>query len=333
MSGLHSPTWRAGTLVAALAATLAAGAAMAQDAPSIDPLRHIDPRDRPAYVRARIAEQEARRTAALGTEDTQGPVITGFNAPATLNVSRPEAPFRVAVKATDDLSGIDYCSFQAFNASGQMLTIFANAGYPRVNLSVTAGHQGEVSRLLVPGAWRFTFGWCRDVADNYGIAEGAALDALGNTAFTVSSGGYDLQAPTLTAGKIVTGSVSLSSTAPGTTSIPPSVGVRLDVADTTESVLSGVERAIASFCLASSPGTCITQVTGYMDGTGAATASLTAGSRINPAGLVPGDYLLKDVVVRDHAGNSRTYLSTLFGGDTDFTPLFAGVAPRIKLKP
>jgi hypothetical protein len=39
-------------------------------------------------------------------------------------------------------------------------------------------------------------------------------------------------------------------------------------------------------------------------------------------GIPPGAYVLREVDIEDHAGNTGRYPSTAFGGTTDFGPIF-----------
>lgn len=66
-----------------------------------------------------IARQAARRTAGLDAADVTPPVITAFNASTELNVTKAGAPFKVTVKATDDLSGVRHCYFYAYGSHDQ----------------------------------------------------------------------------------------------------------------------------------------------------------------------------------------------------------------------
>jgi hypothetical protein len=47
-------------------------------------------------------------------------------------------------------------------------------------------------------------------------------------------------------------------------------------------------------------------------------------------GHVPGEYLLYEIVLVDHAGNARELLSTAFGGTTDFGSLFPSTTLTLK---
>lgn len=318
---------------AALTTMFGLGPAFAQNALSVDPLRHIAPHDRPAYVKQLIARQAAQRSAGPDAAvDVTPPVITGFNSGTMMNLTKPAAPFKVTIKATDDLSGITFCTFHAWGPHDQRMEISAQTGVPLVNFNIVGGHAGYVNRLFEPGTWKFKFGYCYDAANNYGDIDEAGLDALGNAAFTVISSGYDLQKPALTGGKVLTGAVSLSSFAPGTTN-EPYVGVRLDLADTGETVIAGASDVYANFCLVGNPYECL-YLTGKMSAPGMSTAGVVAGTPVSASwGNMPGEYALRSIDVYDYAGNYNHYESTLFGGTTDFAPLFGGVAPKIKLKP
>jgi hypothetical protein len=140
-----------------------------------------------------------RAAQSLGA-DVTGPVLTAFNAPTALNVGKAAAPFKVAVKATDDLSGVQYLYFYANAPGGQYFTLYAYANFPATVVSLSAGHS-NLNRLLEPGAWKIKYGYGYDVAGNYSYFDEAALDALGNTSFTVVNNlGYDVVKPVLTGG-------------------------------------------------------------------------------------------------------------------------------------
>jgi hypothetical protein len=187
-------------------------------------------------------------------------------------------------------------------------------------------------RLLEPGAWTIVHARLEDLAGNPRKVDAAALAALGNTAFTVvNPGTFDNVAPTLVSGQLLTASVSLTGTAKGTTQAP-FVGLKLSVADTGATGVAGIATVHAAFCLADES-RCLDVIQSTPLGGSAVSATVTIGRQVAGAlGDAPGEYLLYEVVLIDHAGNARELLSTAFGGATDFSVLFTG-GTSILLKP
>lgn len=317
-------------LTATLCVSALAGAS-AQTAPPRDhPLEQIAPHERRSQVQELVARQQAARIDALSTDNT-GPVLTAFNSAATLDVGKAASPFSVVVKATDDLSGVQALYFYATGPSGQIAYVYAAQGYPATSVNL-AGGLNNVNRMLEPGVWRFIYGYGTDVAGNYSYFDEAALDALGNTTFTVvNKSGYDLTKPALTSGKLLTTTVSLASRQPGTADQDRYVGTSLTATDAGNSALAGVRQAYADFCQIADPTRCI-HLYGYVYATGKASVSLAVGAQVSAArGNAPGDYELHSVYLYDYAGNYAHLQSQKFGGTTDFSALFP--ATVIKLKP
>ena len=317
----------------ALSGVLACGIAVAQPPPNDDVLSHLAPPDRPAYVQRLVARQQAALISAAPATDVTGPVVTAFKSASMLKLSKAAAPFNVQVTVTDDLSGVKYCYFYAYGPSGQSINAYVSPGFPTTSFSGKGG-LSSISRLLEPGPWKFTYGYCYDAADNYAYIYEADLDALGNTTFTVvNDSGYDLAKPKLKGGKIHAQSekVSLSEHPKGTTDKDPYVGVQLDVKDLGSTVTSGVKQAYAYFCKIADPSKCI-YLYGYLYATGVVKATISATAQVSVArGNTPGEYELKTVYVYDHAGNAEYYTSTLFSDTTDFSTMFPST--MIKLKP
>ncbi len=264
--------------------------------------------------------------------DTTPPTLTLFDAGTTWSMNRGAVPLNIFVKGTDDLSGLSHILIQAVGPSGQSLFSLGNFDYPGLSASRRVPlNTLYAGRLLEPGAWTVVRARLVDLAGNPRKVEGAALAALGNTAFTVvNAGTFDNVAPTLVSGKLLTTSVSLSGTAKGTTQAP-FAGLQLSVADTGASAVAGVATAHAAFCLADES-RCLDLLQTTPLGGGAASATVTIGTQVSAVlGHVPGEYLLYEVVLVDHAGNAREVLSTVFGGSTDFSTLFTNT--KITLKP
>lgn len=317
-------------LLGALFATLPAAAADAQDHARI--IENLPPPERQAYVQRLVALQQARASESLAV-DVTGPVLTAFNSPTSLNLGKSATPFKVAVKATDELSGVTGAYFYAYGPSGQSLYVSANVGFPLTSFNTPAGVSSSVSRLLEPGTWTFTYGYVYDAAGNYSYVDQAALEALGSATFTVvNNGGYDIVKPTLVDGKILTPTVSLSSILPGTTAEPPYVQIKVNAADTGNSALSGVRQVQLYFCKVAKPDVCIYPY-GRTQATGQAAMSLYVGQQVSAAkGNLTGTYELKTIYIYDQAQNYTYLLGTLFGGTTDFSTMFPS-GTKIKLTP
>lgn len=302
----------------------------AQPAFPPDPLEHIAPHQRRSAVQQLIARQRAARIDAV-VLDISGPVLTAFNSGATLDVGKAASPFSVTVKATDELSGVQALYFYATGPSGQTIYAYAAQGYPAKSVNL-AGGLNSINRMLEPGSWRFTYGYATDAAGNYSYFDEAALDALGNTTFTVvNKSGYDLTKPSLTAGKLITTAVSLASHQPGTADQDRYVGASLTAIDSGNTALAGIRQGYADFCQLADPAKCI-HLYGYVYATGKSSVSLAVGAQVSAArGNVPGDYELHSVYLYDYAGNYSHLQSDKFGGTTDFSSLLPVTV--IKLKP
>lgn len=325
---ISNPMARMG-LTAALGLA-AAGAAQADATLSAEALHQLAPPAAKAYVERQIARQQG--APAQGGDDQTPPVLTLFNAGTGLNLGKAAAPFKIAIKGTDDLSGIKSVGYQATGPSGQVISGAIDTAFPAPTYNGNGGFAGG-SQFLEPGAWKFTYAFAYDWAGNFLALNEAQLAALGNTSFTVSnSGGYDLVKPALVAGSaLITPKVSLSAIAKGTASEDPLVGAKVKTSDAGNTAVAGVKSVSAIFCQLADPSKCI-YPEGFTSATGLAAPTITIKTQVSAArGNVPGDYALQSVTVLDHAGNFQTYNSTLFGGSTDFSTLFS--ATVIKLVP
>jgi hypothetical protein len=320
---------------AALATSLswfAATGTLAQSAAPADPLEHIAPHERRAHVEELVKRQRAAAAqAGAAVADTTPPVLTAFESAAALNVGKADAKFKVAVKATDDMSGVRYLYFYASGPSGQQIYAYAYPGYPSKSVSMLAGFN-PVSRFLQPGTWNFTYAYGYDVANNFFYVDEAGLAALGNRTFTVvNNTGYDGTAPVLTGGKVLTSAVSLTSPQPGSTQ-DRYIGVSLSATDTGNGAVSGFYRGYAYFCKVSDTSKCIA-LTGNSYATGQPATTLTVGAQVSAArGSVAGEYELYYVSLYDWAGNYTYLLSNKFGGPVDFSAYFPN-GTKITLNP
>lgn len=309
---------------------LAASAAPDVGTFSPEALMRLPPSEQRAYLAAHSARLDARRAAAspaAGPLDVTPPVLTQFDASATLNLQLAQPNFRVLTRITDDLSGFEFMYYQAWGPSGQSRSGAVQAFYPVKNFvgKASAPYFND-TRMLEPGLWTITYAYVVDFAGNYVNYNQAQLAALGNTTFTVlNTRGHDLVAPILTSGQILTPSVSLSSSAPGTSSTPPYIGVKLGATDAGTTAVAGLYFAQASFCLADRSRCIYAQVNTAAQGQTAATLYL-GGQVSASSGHVPGEYLLYQIAHWDNSGNGAWLTSTAFGGSTDFSTLFPATA-------
>lgn len=269
---------------------------------------------------------------AAAAADTTPPSLTVFDAGTTWSMNRGAAPLSVLVKGTDDLSGLSHVLIESVGPSGQSLFALGEFDYPALSVSRRVPlNTLFAGRMLEPGAWTIVRVRLVDLAGHPRKVEGAALAALGNTAFTVvNSGTMDNVAPTLVSAQLLTSAVSLSGAAKGTTQAP-FLGVKLGVADSGATAVAGIATAHAAFCLADES-RCIDLVQSTPLGGASTSASITLGRQVAAMlGQAPGDYVLYEVVLVDHAGNARQLLSTAFGGTTDFGALMGNTT--IKLSP
>lgn len=301
---------------------LAVGGALAQVAAPADPLEQIAPHERRAYIEQLTARQRAARMqSAEVAADATPPALLAFESATSLNVSKADARFKVAVKATDNSSGVRSLYFSATGPSGQQVYAEAHPGYPTKSVNVLGGFN-PINRFLEPGTWTFDYAYGYDVANNYFFVDEAELAAFGNRTFTVvNNGGYDRTAPLLTSGRVITIAVSLASHQPGTTQ-DRFAGMSLNATDAGNGEVSGVYRAYASFCMLTDASKCI-YLSGNINASGQASAPFTAGTQVSAArGNVPGAYELNYVYVYDWAGNYTYLKSNKFGGPVDFSTLF-----------
>jgi hypothetical protein len=259
--------------------------------------------------------------------DGVSPVLTSFDSKPTFDVTRSENPWGVAFKATDDESGVMAASAIAVGPSGQRIFVSFQPAFPSTKLS---GHLNIRSTsihayaFLEPGPYSFQSASLTDVRGNGAQYNEAQLAALGKTTFLVkNTKGFDITAPTLQSGKILTPTMSVTAKQPGAL-VSAWLGIAVDIADSGNSAVSGVWDAMVRFSLPSKP-----DVGFYLFG-GDETASgqlhlpratVRAGAQI-PDNFPPGEYHLESIRIRDFAANTRLLRSTEFGGETDFSSYF-----------
>jgi hypothetical protein len=300
--------------------------AAADPATILQQLRHMTP----AQIQAWAQQQRAVRAAgALSDSDVTPPVITTFDAPASIDVGVPDSPLYVTVKGSDDLSGVYWGYAYGFGPSGQLFNASLNVSFPTKKLS-SAMDVYSLSSFSEPGTYSFMAAFFFDAAGNQISLDQAALAALGRTSFVVKSKrGFDAVNPALQSGQILTPKVSLSATHPGTDE-PPFVAVSIDVADSGNTVIAGVSSAGADFCLLDQS-RCFSVYANDVNGPRRVAAeTLRLGGRIDPSNLVPGKYHLRTVFVNDYGGNYEYLQSTEFGGAADFSAYFPSTTITVK---
>ena len=310
---------RAGWVVAAggwlslgaLAATPPAGPA--------DPVRALPTKQRLAQVQALVAQQAGARRTVTTEIDTTPPHLTSFSVAASVDASVSTHQLQVEMTLVDELSGVDWAQLHAISPSGQ--EIWSDVPH------VTGAKRREARTGLhfLPfaeaGTWQVTEVIGRDVAGNFFFYNQTQLAALGPNTFQVVNPKSDLVAPTLSGGKVLTSSVSLSQPAKGTLAEWPLLRLQLRVADTGSPGRSGANLANVFMCLPDGS-SCFSLVSDPSTLFGLDRDTLIAHARLTPDTL-PGVYVVRAVDLFDHAGNARVYLSTAFGGSTDFDALLS----------
>lgn len=279
------------------------------------------------FIQSRKASAGTRRSAQLGSQlDTTGPVITKLDLVSTVDANRAGTQITYGYAASDDLSGIRWLGFVLTGPSGQQYTSYAEVGLPRNKVS---GKGAMYPGLWIEaGEWRVTEVRGQDQANNDFQAP-IDLEALGNLRVSIQNRrGHDATPPSLTGGKILTPSVSLSTPPKGQDYGGPLAGLSVAVADA-GSAISGVDYVYAEFCLID--GGCLYMNARTNNVLGVKQTTLLPFTQADEVVNMPGVYQLRSIVVSDHAGNQRTLTSIDFGGDTDFSQWFPSTT--IELKP
>lgn len=290
----------------------------------------------PSHIRAQIAARASARRASnsqqtAGTLDKLPPTLTAFDALALVDVGVPGSALSVSFKATDDLSGVGWVYAWAYGPSGQMVNVSFAEFVPLTKFGGKM-HSNGIPAFLEPGVYTFIGAYIEDFAGNGQNIDGATLATLGKVSFTVKNKkGFDTTPPTLVSGKIVTPRVDLSIPHAGTEYDPAFVQVAVSATDAGNSAVSGVQYASAVFCTIDISA-CISTVSNSSETDPlASSANLRLGTRVSQDMNQPGDYVLQSVMVVDFAGNSKSWYSTVFGGQTDFSTYFPSTT--IKLVP
>lgn len=312
--------WLAGPATAAPAPAALAPAVAA------DPVRALAPRQRLAQVRALVAQQASGRRSAASGLDITPPHLTSFSVAASVDVTVATHQLQVQMTLVDDLSGVDWAQLHATSPTGQEVW----AEVPHVK--GTKRHEARTGLHFSPfaeaGIWQVSEVIGRDLAGNFFFYNQGQLAGLGSTSFEVVNAQSDLLAPTLTGGKVLTGSVSLSRPAKGTLAEWPLLRLQLRVADTGSPSASGASNANVFMCLADGS-SCFNLQSDLSTLYSLGQDTLYAHGRLTPD-ILPGLYLIRAVDLFDHAGNARVYLSTAFGGSTDFDDLLSSSTVEVK---
>jgi len=279
----------------------------------------------PPQVKARMAQAKARRVQPApqlaGAADTAPLVLTAFNVVPSVDAGVPGTSVVVSFKAIDDLAGARSLRAWAVGPSGQYIEVFFEASAPSTKLAGKM-HSDKPLDFMEPGVYEFVSVRTEDYASNYQSVDGGDLAKLGKTTFTVKNKrGFDVTAPSFQSGRVLTPQISLSAIHPGTTE-RAFAQMTLLATDAGNSATAGVRSAEAFFCTLDYQ-SCFHLLSGAGD-----TVPLSAGATLKLGGQpayyasATGDYHLLSLTLDDYAGNSMSWLSAEFGGETDFGTYF-----------
>jgi hypothetical protein len=308
-----------GALMTALA--VASLTALAQTAVAAD-VSKAGAQAIPPQAKAWLAAQaKAKPAQGVTAVDTLPPVLTVFNAAASVDVGVPGSAMIVSYKATDDLSGVRNVYAWAIGPSGQYIDV---STYLAIPATKPAGkmHSNVVNGFLEPGVYTFQGAYAYDTAGNYQYFDAATLATLGKVTFTVKNKkGFDVSKPSITSGKIVTPRISLSATHPGT-ALPTFAQVSVSATDAGNTALSGVQYANATFCLLDQTSCFSVSSSSGETVPMAFSATMKMGGQITDMATPLGEYHLYSMTVGDYAGNYLYLYGNQFGGATDFSTYF-----------
>ncbi len=254
--------------------------------------------------------------------DVDAPVLKSIKLlTPEVDASKSNAQIQFSVEASDDFSGIARIQFQIYKEpTYSWLSVEQLVGYPLKDFKGKIGInlQGAESA----GDWQIYSASILDAAGNYRYFDSAQLQQMGLPAgVRINGSSGDLQAPTVTGGKIVTPSFSLTGVQKGTLDTSIFAGFNVSLQDTGETKVSGVKSAQATFCLEEVYICVNTSAAATANGQGKLTLRTTqksAGSSFYYAG----SYRLTTLTIADFAANTRTYTNAADGGDTDFNVMF-----------
>lgn len=274
--------------------------------------------DSPKMQEARRLHQAASSREAGAVLDTTPPKVQAFSISPSVNVSRVPSGVTVTMTATDDDSGVALAFAVLQGPSGQLVQLQMDPGMPLRMANVKAIH--TLSPYSEPGVWKVASLVMEDYAGNWISIANADLAALGNTQVTVSSSlpGDVVPANLLGGGTLVNTTVSSGGTQRHTTQ-PQWVGMTIRAQDAAVAA-SGVAEAFAWFCTLDRVSCFAFGTLNDIPGTGQPVSMRLFDSYLS--GMPPAEYHLQAVYLYDRAGNASNFISTEFGGTTDFSTLF-----------
>ena len=285
-----------------------------------DALAHMTPAQARISVKKYTDGQRAARAhGILSGSDITAPVLTSFSTQGSVDATLTANALTVAIKASDDLSGIYWGGAYAFGPNGQSVYVSFSSDFPANKYN---GPMWSTSQLafLAPGTYTFDSAYVADVAGNVSYYDAAQLAALGRTSFTVKNkAGFDAVPPGLLKGRILTPQVSLGSFHPGTDQ-GPFAGVSVDLSDAGNTAVAGVQNVYLQFCVPGSSD-CL-GLSSYAGVPRKAAVTLRPSNRLYAGWGPEGEYHLYYISITDFAGNSSFLMSTEFGGETDFSLYF-----------
>jgi hypothetical protein len=298
-------------------------------AATAEALRQISPETRermPVKLREKLERPAMRSALEQADDDVAEPVLIAFDVAPSVDVTVSGAGVLVSFKSADDLSGVRYGYAFATGPGGHTVDVGFNESLPTKKVAGKMINYATLSPFLEPGIYKFTSAFLWDTAGNLGYYDAEALATLGRTTFTLkNSKGFDRTAPNLQLGKILTQTVTASGTHPGTNEIP-FIGLSVTAMDRGDSATAGVASVRASFCLLDQS-QCI-NAWGATNERGAGSVTIKLGGQLfgNPA---PGEYHLYTLSVEDAASIEQHYMSSAFGGETDFSLYFPSTTINI----
>jgi len=264
-----------------------------------------------------------------GTIDFTAPMLRSINVTGIVNAELPNQSIQVDLDIKDDLSGVLEYEIMIESPSGKRMERIKHVAAPSLHVtpSLTVGStpnaDPDFEVFDVPGTWRVISAYAIDANNNRRDYDESQLAALGVNTFTFVSNGYDFVAPTLASGTINTPTIRRSKppkgTPPGT---PPYVSAALSITDAGNGRISGTWAGSFRLCHVTS-GQCDDDLilTGESIRTGLEANTLSFGTQIR-ANQTLGQYVIVSLAIVDVAGNEKTYLSTAFGGETNFATFF-----------
>jgi hypothetical protein len=274
---------------------------------------HAQPplRDRNATIRFHIQQVRNAWAARLksGKPATAAPpaIISGKLIKSTIDAHTPPASPSLSFKF-DSPGGFLAADFQFENATGQDLDLsyygptFAKSG------SYTIEDPGTVGQYAAQGTYTLIYAEIDDLDGQYVAYSASELGSIfPDLNITVTNSTPDTTSPTISAGKILTPTVSLSSPT-------PYFRAKLTVADTVSGVFYG-------YIVAEDPDGNEYAFYNYAPSPIKTSASLQIADTFNPAPTTTGTYTISEVDLVDYANNytqitDQTALQSLFGTTT-----------------